>query len=184
MRPDIMKEIPMAPRLLPMLAALLTLGAVLTTPALALDKSMNGKPYDARQLMPAPDFSFPTAQGDEQLALSDFKGNVRLVVFWATWCPSCRLEVPDLVALQAKYAKKGLTVLSLSKEEPKTIQAFAEANGINYHTLVSDRSVYEEYGGIRSIPTTFVVGRKGNIYKHYVGKPPLERLEADIKALL
>lgn len=163
----------------------LSLVALTALPAsAALDPRMNGKPYDARRLLAAPDFTFPTAEGDENISLSDYKGNVRLVVFWATWCPACRSEVPDLVALQGQYGKKGLQIIALSKEDAPTVKAFGEAQGINYLSLIRDKAVSDEYGGVSGIPTTFVVGRKGYIYKHYVGKPPKALLEADIKALL
>src|SRR5690606_13175530 len=111
--------------------------------ASALDASKSGAGY--KRLIAAPNFTLPTPDG-ETVSLDDYKGKVRLVVFFATWCPSCRAEAPDLEALQRKYGAKGLKVLALSKEEPQTLKGFAEKAGLSYTMLIRDKSLSALYG--------------------------------------
>ena len=134
----------------------------------------------------APEFTLKTAKDGKTVKLSDFKGKVRIVDFWATWCPPCRGEIPHFVALQKKYQKKGLEVIGLSvdRDGPEVVNKFAKEQGINYTSLMADDTVMSAYGGIRGIPTTFVIDREGNIVKKYVGGTEEAEFEKVIKDLL
>src|SRR5512135_2008759 len=83
----------------------------------------------------APDFVLKDIEGKD-VHLSDYKGKLVLLEFWATWCPPCKATIPDLIALQAKYAGKGLVVLGVSLDEggdlPSKLLAFSKAHKINY----------------------------------------------------
>ena len=121
---------------------------------------------------PAPDFILKDTDGNE-VRLSDFEGRVLIVDFWATWCGPCREEIPTYVALQSQYASKGFTMIGISTDEdPKIVRSFAKEYKINYPSLMADRKVRQEYGGIPAIPTTFVIDKKGIIRYRYVGVPP------------
>lgn len=111
----------------------------------------------------APDFSLRTTDG-KALKLSDLRGKVVVLNFFATWCPPCRAETPDLLRASSAFAPRGVVFVGVdAKESSELVQEFAGAKGIGY-TLVLDRDgkVNESYD-VRAIPTTYVVGRDGRI---------------------
>ena len=118
--------------------------------------------------------------------LSDFKGKVVLLNFWATWCPPCRDEIPALVALQNQYKDKGLVVIgvSLDQKGPAPVQAFVKRMKINYPVVMGDEKTVMEYGGVQAIPTTFYIDREGNVASVHQGGADGAMFEAAIKPLL
>ena len=134
---------------------------------------------------PAPEFSLKDASGIER-KLSDFKGSVVIIDFWATWCPPCREEIPHFVELYNKYKDQGLKIIGVSMDQnpQKVIPGFIEKNKINYTILFGEDNVYDLYGGINAIPTTFVVDKDGNIVRKYIGYRGKRVFEQDIKELL
>ncbi len=134
---------------------------------------------------PAPDFSLKDASGIER-KLSDFKGSVVIIDFWATWCPPCRQEIPHFVELYNQYKDQGLEIIGVSMDQSpeRVIPGFIEKNKINYTILFGEDKVYDLYGGINAIPTTFIVDKDGNIRKKYIGYNEKEVFERDIKELL
>jgi cytochrome c biogenesis protein CcmG, thiol:disulfide interchange protein DsbE len=111
----------------------------------------------------APDFALPTTTG-KTVKLSSLRGHVVVVNFFATWCPPCRAETPDLISAAGAYAPRGVVFVGVdAKESAQLVSEFASAKGIAY-TLVldSDGKVNEAYD-VRAIPTTYVVGRDGRI---------------------
>ena len=133
----------------------------------------------------APDFTLADINGNKKM-LSDYKGRVVILDFWATWCPPCRAEVPHFIALYNEYREKGLEIIgvTLDHNAEEVARSFAEENGINYTVLLGDRQVSDLYGGIMSIPTTFVIDKDGLIRKKYLGYQDKEVFEKDIKELL
>ena len=130
------------------------------------------------QEIKAPDFTLKDL-GGKLVKLSDYKGKVVLLNFWATWCGPCKDEIPDLVKVHDLFKKKGFVVLGISLDDepqvdvPPFVSSFKKATGviINYPLLIGDDMIGDSYGGIRGIPTTFLIDRKGIIRKKYIGPP-------------
>jgi thiol-disulfide isomerase/thioredoxin len=133
----------------------------------------------------APDFSLATTDG-KTLKLSSYRGKVVIVDFWATWCPPCLKGIPDLIELKKKYGKKGFEVIGVSvdTESKDKVVPFIKEKGINYPVVYGDMNVYQQYGGIRSIPTTVVIDKNGKIIASYEGLMPIDTYETYIKKLL
>lgn len=140
----------------------------------------------AADTKPAADFNLPGVDG-KAVKLSQFKGKVVILDFWATWCPPCRGEIPDFISLQKQYGPKGLQVVgvALDQEGADAVKPFVKEHGINYPIgLDPESTVPPSYGGVRGIPTTFVIDKQGHIVKKYVGARSRAAFEADIKPLL
>ncbi|MFA5143231.1 MAG: TlpA disulfide reductase family protein [Candidatus Omnitrophota bacterium] len=131
----------------------------------------------------APDFTLKSTAGGN-MSLSDFKGKAVILNFFASWCPPCRSEIPDFIALQKAYGGKGFTFIGVSLVNEKESRDFASKMGINYPILVDDGKASNAYGPVRSIPTTFVINKDMKVVKTYIGSRPKETFEADIKELV
>lgn len=152
--------------------------------AAALDEVDAGAcPADAK---PANlDFTLPDLEGNE-VKLSDFKGKVILLNFWATWCGPCKAEIPGFVELQKKY-KDDLVVIGFSVDDTvEKAKAFATEYKMNYPVLLGlgREEVQDAYGPIWGIPASFVIGRDGKVCKRHMGIAPKAVFEKEIKALL
>ena len=128
----------------------------------------------------APDFTLEDLNG-KNVKLSDFKGKVVIINFWATWCPPCKAEIPDFIELYKTYQKKGLVILGIALDNKEKVVKFVKDNGINYPVLMGNQEVSNLYGGISGIPTSFVVDRKGIIKNVFVGLRSKEVFEQNIK---
>ena len=150
--------------------------ALLFLPACTGERDTSGRQDSAAQSSPAQrissiDFSLPLAgSAGENLALSDLRGQVVLLNFWATWCPACSAERPSLQTLYNHYREEGLTVLAVNiGESPAQVQAFVEDNGIPFPVVLDmDRNVSFAHG-VHGIPTSFIIDREGYIVGRMVG---------------
>lgn len=133
----------------------------------------------------APNFTLKDLNGNT-FQLSDVKGKVVILDFWATWCPPCRMEIPHFEELHQEYKSKGLAVIGIALDRggASQVKPFVEINRVSYLVLMGDGIVTEAYGGIRGIPTTFVIDRDGNIREKFVGYRSKEVFEETIKKLL
>jgi peroxiredoxin len=134
----------------------------------------------------APDFTLKDIRGKD-VRLTDYKGKVVLVNFWATWCGPCKYEIPMFVDLQQRYGNQGLAFLGISVDDPlDALTPFVNQYKMNYPVLIGlgREDVQEAYGPMFGIPVTVVVGRDGTICTRYFGLRSKERFEQDIKALL
>lgn len=120
------------------------------------------------------------------LRLFDFKGKVVIINLWDTWCPPCRMEIPDFIDLYAQYQDKGFVMLGLAfgQNGRQAVEEFVQNNGVNYINGYVNQDVIARFGQPRGIPTTFVMDQNGNIYKKYVGYTEKSVFAADIRALL
>jgi thiol-disulfide isomerase/thioredoxin len=154
--------------LLPLAIGLVALGAIVAPRIIPTGES----PANAAQAVAA-DFALPRSGDSKTVRLSDFKGKVRIVNFWATWCPPCRAEIPHFIEMYGELKGKGVEIIgiSLDREGDKVVAPFVKENKMNYPVLIGNDAVSSAYGGIRGIPTTFIVDREGRIVKKYVGLP-------------
>lgn len=136
---------------------------------------------------PLPEFSFPDLSGKEH-NISEWKGKIMVINFWATWCPSCKEEIPDFIALQKDYADKGLQIIGLSIEEPEPVGEYLDNVKINYPVLIAgDQGMLlsRQLGNfLEGIPFTLIVDRQGQIVETKTGQFSKERLEEIIMRLL
>ncbi|HZP60950.1 MAG TPA: TlpA disulfide reductase family protein [Opitutaceae bacterium] len=119
---------------------------------------------------PAPGWTLKDVNG-QPVSLSQFKGKVVVLDFWATWCPPCRSEIPGYVKLQEKYKGKGLVIIGVSVDQdgPAVVKKFVADFHMNYPVVMADDSVVQAYGNPDAIPTTFIIDRAGKIRDKKVG---------------
>jgi thiol-disulfide isomerase/thioredoxin len=138
----------------------------------------------AREPAPTPPFLVADLDG-QSVSTAALKGKVVIVNFWATWCPPCREEIPELVALQKKY-KDQLQIIGVSMDEdatPAEVNGFAIKAGINY-PVVMGKDIAKEYGGVPALPTSFVVNKDGGVVQKHVGLLEPDEIETEVRALL
>ncbi|MDA0746360.1 MAG: TlpA disulfide reductase family protein [bacterium] len=149
----------------------------------ATKESPKGKKGTGRAV--AAEFELKDLDGN-LVRLSDFEGQVRIVDFWATWCPPCRAEIPHFRALYEKYKDQGVAVIGISLDRGgvDVVREFVNREKVNYPTVMGDAKTVKAYGNVQSIPTTFVIDQDGRIYRKYVGYRDQDVFEEDIKVLL
>lgn len=137
---------------------------------------------------PAPDFELKDADG-KTVKLSDYKGKVVLLNFWATWCPPCKIEIPWFIDFERAYRDKGFAVLGVSFDEDgwDAVKPYLASSKINYRIVVGDEKVDRLYGGsegVSSLPTSYIIDRAGKIASIHVGLVPKKAYEDDIQKLV
>ena len=133
----------------------------------------------------APDFTLRDASG-KRVSLSDFKGKVVVLNFWATWCGPCKTEIPWFIDFQKEWQSRGFTVLGVSMDEDgwKAINPYVAEKKINYPVLLGDEDVNQAYGGIDALPTTFIISRDGRVAFLHSGLVNRAEYEKEILQLL
>ncbi len=134
-----------------------------------------------RQL--APDFSAKDAEG-APFKLSDYRGQVVLLDFWATWCHGCKTEIPWYIEFHDKYKDRGLSVVGISMDESWTpVWPFLTRQNVNYRVAVGDDKLAGLYK-VRELPVTLLIDRSGRIADAHVGVVDKDTFEKEIQALL
>ena len=118
----------------------------------------------------APAFTLADATG-KSIHLADYKGKVVLLDFWATWCSPCKIEIPWFMDFEREYKDKGLVVLGVSMDDDgwKVVNEYVAKMKMNYPILLGNDNVGNLYGGVDSLPTTFLIDRGGKIVSARVG---------------
>jgi len=134
---------------------------------------------------PAPQFTLKDAS-EKDVKLSDFKGKVVLLNFWATWCGPCKVEIPWFMNFEKVYSSRGLAVIGVSMDEDgwKVVTPYVQRSEIHYPILLGNENVAKLYGGVDSLPMTFLLDRSGNIASRHIGLVGKDTYEREIRQLL
>jgi peroxiredoxin len=133
----------------------------------------------------APNFKLIDQDGNT-ITLKDYKGKVVILDFWATWCGPCQLEIPGYVDLYKEYKDQGLTIIgvSLDRDGWTPVRPFIEQYKITYPIVIGNMDIVSAYGGINSIPTTFVINKTGEVVHRKIGYKPKEYFKEILAELL
>src|SRR5690242_20730187 len=133
----------------------------------------------------APQFVLRDINGNT-VRLSAYRGKVVLINFWATWCPPCRAEMPDLVRLQREHAKQGLQIIGITyPPESKTrVRRFARSLKVNYPIILGTRQIKARFSSEETLPLTVVINRDGKVNDIISGILLREEFDEKIKPLL
>lgn len=148
--------------------------ALLTACSSSTSAHSSDAPSETRQASnnrkPAPEFSLQDANG-AAVKLADYKGKVVLLNFWATWCGPCALEIPWFTEFQQQYKSKGFEVLGVSMDDDgwKAVKPYLAEHKVNYRVVLGNDSVSQLYGGVDSLPTTFLIDQNGKVAYVHVG---------------
>jgi thiol-disulfide isomerase/thioredoxin len=152
--------------------------------AIVLASLIVAAPARSQEGSPAPAFSVRDLDG-RNIRMQDLKGRPVVLDFWATWCAPCRASMPDLNALQARYADQGLMVIGLALDEDGTqpVRRFVDQLGVKFRIALANDRVLSQYGPIRSAPTTVFINRRGIVVRRVVGYIDQETMDSFIREL-
>jgi peroxiredoxin len=155
-----------------------------TKPAEQLDPQ-SAQLYPAQKKTEAKNFSVELISG-ENFQLSDHRGKVVLLNIWATWCGPCIEEIPHFVDLYSTYRDKSFVILGVSvdKQGPGVVVPFIEKHEVNYPVVIDNGTIMDKYGPTMGIPTTYVIGKEGDLRYFAVGALTKKELEPRIQKLL
>lgn len=135
--------------------------------------------------------NYETANSADLVNLSDYRGKVVILDFWATWCPPCIKGIPDLIELKNEFNNDQFEIIGISLDTftkggatKNDVVPFMKKYGINYPIVIGNPQVAQQYGGIQSIPTSFVVDKEGYLVSYYQGLIPKEQYVKDVNKAL
>ena len=168
-----------------LIAAILVLAGCLLTADCSSEtvKAASVKPDSERKQ--APEFALKDADG-KLVHLSDYRGKVVLLDFWATWCGPCKIEIPWFMDMQRKNKDRGFEVLGVSMDDAgwEVVRPFLADLQVNYRVLIGNDATAQLYGGVDALPTTFLIDRGGKIAAVHVGLASKKDFEDGIEQLL
>jgi thiol-disulfide isomerase/thioredoxin len=133
-----------------------------------------------------PVFSLPDAEGKVHHS-SEWQGNILVINFWATWCPPCRNEIPELMALQTQFAAQHLVVIGIAMDDAAAVQTYSRDMAINYPVLIAGANATDlihAFGdAMDAVPFTVVVNRQGQMVYRQAGEQTRAKLLPILQAL-
>ena len=141
--------------------------------------------YSVGERKAAPDFVLEDASG-KTAKLEEYRGKVVLLDFWATWCTGCKKEIPWFSEFQKTYGPKGFAVVGVSMDEDgwKSVKPYLATKKIDYPIVVGTEDLAKAYGGVDSLPSTFIIDRDGKIAFSHTGLVGKDTYETEIRSLL
>jgi peroxiredoxin len=139
---------------------------------------------EANSRKAVPDFSLADSKGTT-IKLSNYRGRVVLLDFWATWCGGCKVEIPWYMEFQKKYKDGGLSVVGVSVDDDgwKSVKPFLEEKQVNYPVVIGDWDLAGRFG-ITSLPVTLLIDRNGRVADLHVGMVDKDTFDREIQILL
>jgi peroxiredoxin len=133
----------------------------------------------------APNFTLKDADG-KPVKLSDYRGKVVLLNFWATWCGPCKTEIPWFMEFEQQYKDKNFAVLGISLDDDgwESVKPFIAEKKMNYRVVIGTEQVAQLYGEVDSLPTTFIIDREGRVAAVHIGLVSKSDYTHDILNLL
>lgn len=133
----------------------------------------------------APDFNLKDQYGVVH-SLENYKGKVIFLNFWATWCPPCKKEMPDVESIYKEYGenKKDVVILGINSEKENEVKKFLKDKGYTFPTLIDENSEVMRKYFIQAFPTSFVIDKEGNVYGYVMGGLTKEQIKQVIEEVL
>jgi len=131
---------------------------------------------------PVPDFTLKSLDG-RTMKLSDLRGKLVLVNFWAPWCAPCKVETPWFIDFYKEYRSSGLEIIGIAVDfgRSEDVAKFVKDRSVNYPILLGNNTVADAFGGLHFIPETFLVDPEGKIIKTVIGSTSKSEFETLIK---
>ena len=133
----------------------------------------------------APDFNLKDQYGVVH-SLENYKGKVIFLNFWATWCPPCKKEMPDIENIYKEYGenKKDVVILGVNSEKENEVKKFLKDKGYTFPTVIDENSEVMRKYFIQAFPTSFVIDKEGNVYGYVMGGLSKEQIKQVIEEVL
>ncbi|MCC6632487.1 MAG: TlpA family protein disulfide reductase [Gammaproteobacteria bacterium] len=150
----------------------------------ALTLVLSSPVFSAKVGEAAPDFT-RNDLASRQLTLSEHRGKLVLLNFWATWCPPCREEMPLFSRWQRELKGKGLQVIGVSMDDDATsVKDFIAKYPVSYPVVMGDVKLAQSFGGVLGLPLSYLIDAQGRVVARYQGEADLAKMEAKIKEVL
>jgi peroxiredoxin len=155
----------------------LVVGVAVALAALACSGDADESGAAGKALEPAPDFTLPVLDGGT-LSLADLRGKTVVIDFWATWCPPCEYQVPELNAFYEAHKEADVAVIGISvdTEGPEVVSKWTKEKGVEYPILLGDEELARQFGAL-GFPTVVIVSPDGHIQTRHMGLIERDELE-------
>jgi peroxiredoxin len=167
------------------LSATVLLGLILAACSYSPERKAAAAVKSPKDRNAAPEFALKDVNGTT-VRLSDYRGKVVLLNFWATWCAPCTIEIPWFMEFEQKNKDRGFAVVGIAMDEEgwTVVKPFLAEMRVNYRTLKGDDLITQLYGGVDSLPTTFMIDRQGKIASVHMGLISKSIYQNEIQELL